>query len=156
MQCIECAEGYQLSSDSSSCLALPEETSTVMKANTVTTQALAGAAVALGGTISVLSVSSPQAVWMMVRQFQLLMLMPLTGAFFPSSIIQYLTGMSFMNFDFDFIPFPEIPFLDMLYDYFDFEHGHEYLKDIGVESGSSLLNSMGFFTMIAVHGALHI
>ena len=75
----------------------------------VTTQALMGAAVTMSVVLSMLGVSSPQAVWTMVNHFQLLLLMPMTGAYFPSEIIEYLTGMSISMFNFYFIPFPGLP-----------------------------------------------
>lgn len=73
------------------------------------------------------SLSSPQGSWSMVNQFQIMMLMPLTGAFFPSDVILFLTGMDFSYINLGFIPIPEIPGIDEFCNLFDYEQKDKYL-----------------------------
>lgn len=122
----------------------------------VTTQALMGAAITLSVVLSMLGVSSPQAVWTMVNHFQLLLLMPMTGAYFPSEIIEYLTGMSISMFNFYFIPFPDIPFIDTIYSYFSFKQENEYFVEIGIEHGSSLLDNLPILSSLIINALLHV
>lgn len=48
-------------------------------------------------TVSLMTQSSPQAIWILISHFQLLLLMPLTDAYFPPEVIDYLAGLSFTN-----------------------------------------------------------
>jgi len=100
--------------------------------------------------------SSPQALWIMVNQFQLLMLLPLTDVFVPKDIEDYFTGMSFLSFDFNFIPFSATPLLNSMFSYFGFEQEDEYLKEIGIEYGSSILNQSSLVFMILLLMLLHV
>ena len=85
---------------------------------------------------SVFGLSSLQSLWSIVNIIQLTMLLPLTMAFIPDSVAQYLIGMSFVNFNFDFIPLRDIPVVVDL----DFEINKGYISDIGLNSVSTFVN----------------
>ena len=73
------------------------------------------------------SLASPQGAWSMINQFQVLMLMPLTNSYFPSDIIQYLTGMELSIFSFNFVSLSKLPILRDFCGFFDFEQTDEYI-----------------------------
>ena len=106
-----------------------EETSTVA-------QATIGAIVVVTSLSSLLSGASLQSLWSLVNIIQLTMLLPLTQAFIPQPVIEYLTGMAFLNFNFAFIPLSDIPIVVDL----DFEVYSGYVNDIGVQSASTFVN----------------
>ena len=77
----------------------------------------------------------------MINQYQLLLLMPLTGAYFPKDIIDYFKGMSFTSLNLNFVPLPKVPLLKYAYEYFGFEQENEYFIKIDIEYGSTFLNN---------------
>ena len=82
------------------------------------TQALIALCAILWITTSILNLSSPQALWMIANQFQLMLLLPLTGAFIPEDVVYYFTGEGFLNFNFNFIPTIDSPIGVESKDYF--------------------------------------
>jgi hypothetical protein len=114
-----------------------------------------GAGVAIGGVVSLLSMSSPQAIWIMVNQFQLLMLLPLTDVYMPKEIEDYLSGMSFTSFNFDFLPLSSIPKFKGIFEYFGFEQNDQYLQGMGIEYGSAFLNQISLFAMMCAFLLIH-
>ena len=85
---------------------------------------------------SVLGVSSLQSLWAIMNIIQLTMLLPLTLAFIPDIVVQYLIGMSFVNFNFDFIPLRDIPIIADL----SFEANKGFISDMGLRSASTFGN----------------
>jgi hypothetical protein len=116
------------------------------------TQSVMAAVFVTGVALSVLSMSSPQSIWFIINQLQLLMLLPLTGAFIPQDVVDYFKAMSFSNFDFDFLSVDKIPVFSHISGVFGYDHDSEYLRDIDVESGSTLVNILGliFIYMLLV------
>ena len=106
--------------------------------------------------VSLLTMSSPQSMWFMVNQFQLLVLLPLTGAFIPQDLVDFFSGMSFVNFNFDFIPVVEVPPFSYLKERLGFDHSDSYLKDLGVNSGSTLVNTLSLIFMLFVYTIFHL
>ena len=97
-----------------------------------------GMAVVAISTIStaMFGLSSLQSLWAIINIVQLTMLLPLTLAFIPDIVIQYLIGMSFVNFNFDFIPLRDIPIIvDM-----NFEINTGFISEMGLRSASTFVN----------------
>ena len=151
-------DGYKTNTDATQCekVEAQKTVSAEVQTSTATTQAVMGAGAAVGGAASMLSMSSPQAVWMMVNQFQLLMLLPLTEAFLPEDIIDYFTGMSFTNFNFNFLKLEKLPTFGSLYELFGFDEEDEYLKDLGIQYKSTLLNNISLLLIIFGLVSLHL
>lgn len=144
---------YELYDDNKECS--KSETTAAVKNNQAVTQASMGAGVAIGGAVSLLSMSSPQAIWIMVNQFQLLMLLPLTDVYMPKEIKDYLAGMGFTNFNFDFLRLGSIPKFKEIFEYFGFEQNDRYLQGMGVEYGSAFLNQISMFIMMCAFLLVH-
>lgn len=80
-----------------------------------------------------------------MNQFQLYTLMPMLLSYFPPKIIQFILGMDITMFSFDFIPSDSISFVQALKDWISYPQEDSYLREMGLISGSSLVN---FFSMI--------
>lgn len=115
-----------------------------------------GAGVVIGGGLSSFSKSSLQAVWSLINQFQLVLLLPLTGAYIPTSIIDYLSGLRFLNANFAFLRLQNIVIIDYLYDFLSFEQTQEYLHDIDIDDGSTLINCLSLALLIFGVVFLHL
>jgi hypothetical protein len=59
-------------------------------------QVAGGIGVTLAGVISLMNLTTPFAMWMIANQIQLLMLLLLTGAYFPPLIVDILTGSNYL------------------------------------------------------------
>ena len=110
----------------------------------------------LSAILSIIKFTSPVGMWAIINVFQMLMLLILTGAFIPETVREYLLGMDFTLFSFNFIPFIKIPGLSNLYSWMGFEQYNTDLNDIGVEYSNSFINNMSFLFTLLIFIAVHI
>jgi hypothetical protein len=76
---------------------------------------------------------------------QLILLLPLIGAYLPYDVLLYIRGLNFSLFDFG------IPFTIIDYSSFEFDQPDTYLYLIGLEYGSSMINILNItFTFLLV------
>ena len=130
---------------------MPEQ---IQNAQTAT-QSIIGASMGMATAVSLMNMSSPVAVWSIINQFQMFMLLLLTGAFIPLTVKHYLSGMDFaLNF-FGLIPFYKVPLLAHLYSWMKFEQYNDDLHEIGVEDGSTAVNNLSFLIMLLLFIILH-
>lgn len=106
------------------------------------------------GTLT--SIMSPQGAYSMVNQFQIFMLMPLTEAFFPVEVIMFLTGLDFTMLSFSFLPLDEISGVDIILSWFDFKQEDNYYSEMGLASGSTIVNTYTLFITFALIAVLHV
>jgi hypothetical protein len=102
------------------------------------------------------SMSSPQGSWSMINQFQIFILLPMLGAYMPFEVINFITGMGFTLFSFDFIPYKEIPGIKHTIQFLDYDQTDEYLDEVGIESGSSLINHISLILIFGLIGIAHV
>jgi len=76
------------------------------------------------------------------------MLLLLTGAFVPNDIVDYLSGMTFSAFSFNFIPIVDIPYYNHFALWLDYEQDDENLEILGVESGSAFTNNFSLLNIL--------
>ena len=107
-----------------------------------------GFSVAMSGGASMLSSSSPQTIWASINQFQLLLLLPLTGAFMDPEVVKYFQKLSFVSFNFNFIPIKKLPFVTWLHDTIGYNQENEYFENIGISNGSTLINILSLTLVI--------
>ena len=107
-------------------------------------------------TTSLAASSSPQAIWMMANQLQMMMLLPLTKAFIPDDISNYFAGVSFINFNFDFIPITNSPVGIQLSTLLDNSNNADYLKNLGAPCKSWILNHLSLLVIILWLIGLHL
>ena len=98
-----------------------------------------------------MNTSFPETIWMIVNQFQLMMLIPLTGAFIPDDIVNYISGGSFTNFNFNFIPLISAPVGANLEDFFGTSLNNSSLANLGAIYKRCLLNH---FTLTVIISAI--
>jgi hypothetical protein len=123
--------------------------------------AIVGSQIAIGVTVvatltaSILTMSSFQSVWTIFNQIQLLMLLPLTKVYISPKVVDYLVGMSFVNLDFNFIPFENIPFVDFITSNIDYDSNNGYVERIGLESKNSFVNQISLFFVFLIVFIVH-
>ena len=88
--------------------------------------------------------------------FQMLMFLLLTGAFVSDKVRRYLSGVDFVMFNFDFIPFNKVPLIYDFYIWMKYEQHDQNLKDIGVDYGSSVINNISFIFIFLLFTIVHI
>ena len=110
-----------------------------MTAETTTAVAM-GSVAATSASVSVIAGSTPQSLWSMVNQFQFYLLIPLVGAQVPDAVIEFLEGLDFVFFNFDFIEIPPIPYYSKFLAYFDCGEGDAYFDIIGISSQCAIVN----------------
>ena len=100
--------------------------------------------------------SSPQSLWLMVNQFQLLLLLPICGAEVPKDIQDYLAGMDFALFNFGFLPYKDLWVSRKISEYLHRDQNNEYLDTIGLESSSAIVNQLPLIYTILVLVFFHL
>ena len=99
--------------------------------------------------------TSPQAVWGMVNQLQLLLLLPMLGAYLPSDVYKFNEGIDFTVLSAGFLPISTLPTTGWAKDALDFPQPEDYLSDIGMKSGSAFINQLQLPYMIIVSFLMH-
>ena len=137
-RCSVCNSGYQIYSD----LDLWElsNDSAFSKATEYATLSSILAWIILEALIAVLSLSSPQGLWAVFNHYQLLMLLLLTGAFFPKEIANFFAGIKQVSFNFSFLPNSNYDSSSIIDNWFNFDINNNYLEIIGMNSGSTIVN----------------
>ena len=115
--------------------------------------AAAGASAAVG--VSILNMSSPNAMWAMANQLQSLMLMVAMSIYLPVSIVQFITANSFMQFSFDFLPLEKINFLSITMNWFETGSFNPKYETIGLKSNSTFTNVISTIFIIMMLAGLH-
>ena len=112
-----------------------------------------GAGAVIG--VSLLNLSSITAIWSLVNQFQLFLLLLLTQTPVPDDIKGMILGNGLMSFNFSMIPFDKIPKVQKMLNSVGFKQKNIYLKTIGVQTGSGLNNNFGFLLTLITFLILH-
>ena len=132
-----------------------ETTQAVQSAQT-TTQAAVGASVGVGVVAAIASSSSSNSMFVSINQFQLYMLIPLTGAFIHKNILDYIKGFEFAVFTLNFIDFKQVIILKYPAQYYEFETDDEYLSSVGIEYQSTIRNMMSMILIFVILLLIHL
>ena len=100
--------------------------------------------------MSMCNLSSPQGLWMTLNQFQLILLIFLTGAYIPLRIVDYLSSLKATTCSFNFIPFKDIPGLNTLTDWLSSELPLPQLEYFGLLSGSAFVNNFSLIWIVVI------
>lgn len=125
-------------------------------ATSTTTTAAVAAGVGASVASASLNASNPTAVWSLMNQLQLLILLLLVDTYIPDDVQGFIQGQDFAMFSFDFIPSTKIPYIKIPTDWMEFEQSNEVLKDLGVASRSTFNNSFSLILVIIGIIALHV
>lgn len=120
------------------------------------TTAASGAAASAAIGISILSLSSPMAIWFLANQFQLFSLLLLTNAQLPTDVREYIKQNAFFSFSMDFLPGSKKATENGLLSKMDKEQKYWEFKSLGLDSQSSLVNNMGLFISVLLMILVHL
>lgn len=126
-----------------------------MKISQAVAYAVLGIAVSTVVLTSMLSSSSPATMWAIINQIQLLLLLLLTGAYFPKDVVDFLTGFEFSMLSLNFLQTDTWSIFDKVTNWLHSEQPHYYLGVIGVESKSSLVNLSSFLFNLLIQTSIH-
>ncbi|CAI2380784.1 unnamed protein product [Moneuplotes crassus] len=149
--CEACSDGYQNSDAQTLC--------SKVKSSAGATQiviAFIGASMIIATISSALSFTSINSIFCMMNSLQLTILLPLVPEYFSIKVLNFLNGMGFAMLSFDFIQLKDIPFIKTITNWVKYPQTNEYLKDIGMSSGSSLVNYFSLITFIILLIICHI
>ena len=107
-------------------------------------QTITGLGVLFGFTNTLLDASSGQGAWTIVNMMQLLLLLPLMANFISRKVTNFILSNEIYTLSFSFIPITDIDKFELL-EKFDFEQQNSYINDLGMESGSVMVNYMFSF-----------
>ena len=152
--CVKCDLGYDPSMDYTQCVGaqVPRDTKYLSTASLI--------AAILGMSTNVLvttfsSSSSSSSSFGMMNQIQLVILLPLVGAYLPEKIYDYLKSMNASLFNLGFLPTNNSPSVVSFKSMFDFKQPNSYLYLIGLESGSSLVNILNLTVVVGMVMCMH-
>jgi hypothetical protein len=117
----------------------------------------AALAVGTGFTLisSSISKSSPTAVWSLINQLQMITLLMLIDTSTPEDFIDYLEGISFVNFNFDFFPSRNVPYVNWPSDELDVELDDRKLNASGLVSRSTFVNLFSTIIVLLIILLIH-
>jgi hypothetical protein len=130
---------------------IPGEVSDDIKAAQKTTIAILITGIGLNLLNSLLGNSSPQSSLSMLNTIQLILLLPLVGAFMPKNVVDFIRGLSLTLLNFELFNFRDSLFTFCKIPEISVEQTYPYLYLIGFESGSCLINlcaAIGLFIVI--------
>ena len=132
-------------------------TTTTASAAGTTSSVSAGVGVAAAAASSILTLSSPQSMWTVVNQFQTLTFLLLTHAYFPEETTSGFSGLGkYLNFSFDFIPYPSLSFVNIITNFFNLPVDGDLMSKVGLKSGSTFLNNISLIINILFAIFLHL
>jgi len=105
---------------------------------------------------SLVSLSSPAALWTMVNQIQLILLLILTKTSIPDRVYELITSNAFSSFSFEFLKVDKISFIDVPKGWLETDQGDEDLEAIGVEYFHTYNNIFSLILIIIFAVPLHI
>ncbi|CAI2379798.1 unnamed protein product [Moneuplotes crassus] len=155
--CIQCDTFFKLSENRGICESEIEyevSASTKQMSSSSTAASGIGAGAVIG--VSLLNLSSLAAIWSLVNQYQLFILLLLTQTPFPGDVKGMILGNSLMTFNItQYMPVRHIPKMDSLMEHVGFEQQNIHLKTVGVNTGSAISNNIGFLLTLALFVCLH-
>ena len=144
---------------------ITQSTSTQAKSSTRTPQIVSilslGAAIVasivgiLGLFLTITSNSSTSMVWSLINLYQMMLLLPLIGAFIHSYVVYFIEGVQFSILSFS-LPQNKQRIIEEELSYFEWKQDNQYLNDIGVEHWSTLMNISSSITVDLMILLLHI
>ena len=96
--------------------------------------------VILAFILSLFNESSPNLIWTLVNFYQMLLLIPLIGAFVHKDVVDFTKGLDFSSLSFEFINSRSWSMLHNIYNFFEWKEANSYLNDIELKDWSTMLN----------------
>ena len=142
--------GYGSNVDYTTCIGteVPRNVQSLAVASAIS--AAAGVSSTMLVTMFSSSSSSSSNSFGMINQIQLVILLPLIGAFLPQKIYDYLKSMNASLFNLSFLPQSNSQSLVDFKSWFDFKQPDSYLYLLQLTSGSALVNILSLTTIVGV------
>jgi cysteine-rich repeat protein len=118
--------------------------------------AIVGVGAVLSSVSSIAGSSGTQGAFKMIHLYQLYILLPMIGAFMPNEIINLILGNEIVLFSFSFLSINDIPLIINAVDKIKLDQTNDYLGNIGLESGSTMVNHLPFVTVLLLIGIAHL
>lgn len=119
-------------------------------------RSIAGANLFVTLSISTSKGFSSQKIFGMINQFQLFLLLPMLPSYFPPRLVRMILGVDLALISFDFLEMNSASFIDKVHDLVKLEQNDEYLQEIGVESGSAIVNITTTTVLVGIIILCHI
>ena len=119
-------------------------------------QTFTGASVTLTIASSSISKTTFQTVWTIVNIMQMLVLFPLIAKYMSEVVTNFILANGFSIFSINFKEIDSIEPFRTVKDTFDFEQSNQYLTDLGMQSGSTLINNGGLLIILLSITAVHL
>ena len=100
--------------------------------------------------------SSSGPIWIMINQYQALLLIPLLNLYIPKNIRDFIVGNDITLLSFSFLRIKDINFVTDLNYELGGDQKNEYLKEIGAESNSVIINHLNLFVVYLLFVFLYL
>ena len=119
-------------------------------------QATVGVGTSVGAVASLIGMSSPVGVFAMINQFQLLLLILISGVYLSDGVKVTITGMGFSMCNFDFLKLENINIIGDIFNYLSFDQTNQSLNEIGIKSGNAFINISKLLFLFLLLVLIHI
>jgi hypothetical protein len=123
---------------------------------TTITQIIVATAAAISLGAALIMMSSPQGAFSMLNLFQLYILLPMIGAYLPPRVIKIILGLDFSLVSFSFLQIEKIPLITNMFNFIDYDQSDDYFDELGLTSGSALLNHIPLILILGVLVLYHL
>lgn len=110
--------------------------------------------VTVGSSVS--NGTNPLAMWAILEQMQLLILLLLTGAYIPEVVREYILGFEFSMGSSSYLPFNGIPIFGNIIEFFDEEQEDANLDDAEIFSKSAFVVNATVFGLVLLLICFHM
>ena len=101
---------------------------------------LSGLWVIVGIGMMFSNTASSSSIWMLINVYQMMLFLPLTGAYIHPYVFQFIKGIDFSILNFSILDNTEGLLKINFMSYFDCTQQNDYLNDIGLQSWSTIIN----------------
>ena len=115
--------------------------SETVKSIQTTTYGTLGTSFTATAVSSAFLLSPTTGVWLVMNQFQTLMLLIFTGAYIPFNVKHYLYGLTFTLLSFNFFESKKSKMFSYIIEPFDYDQNDIDLNEMGLESRSGFVNN---------------
>jgi hypothetical protein len=105
---------------------------------------------------SLVSDNSTSAIWSFVNQLQIITLLMLIDSFTPEDFIDYIEGISFVDFNFDFMQLRDVPYLNWPVNELGVELDDRKLNAYGMYSRTTLVNLFSNMIVLFIVFVMHV
>ena len=122
----------------------------------MSTQGQVAASGVVSVATSVLNGTPPTSLWAIMNQLQVIILTLLIDDYTPEDINQYIEGVGFVMFNFNFLPLEDAPGISIPTNWMDFGEPFDKAEKLGFDSLSTFVNNLSLFLAFIGLSILHM